>query len=233
MARLLPVFDVAPDFFVRTVLEPPPACGAGAGTRMEADTFAIVRLTPSQRDDYLRFFDHEHGPAFADNPEWAKCYCHYYEVAKALAWASFDADANRTAITARIDVGEMEGFLAYAGDTVVGWINAQPYPKLRHACARLAIDPPELDVPRHAAAAIVCFVVDPAWRRRGVARALLDGALASFAARGIRSVDAFPWKSENSTQPSDHYHGSLPMFLAAGFAVLRDDKAVTVVRKRL
>ncbi len=200
---------------------------------MGADTLTIVRLTPSQRDDYLRFFDHERGPAFADNPEWAKCYCHYYEVPKALAWGAFDAAANRTAITARIDVGEMGGFLAYAGDGVVGWINAQPYPKLRHACARLAINPPELDVPALAAAAIVCFVVDPAWRRRGVARALLDGALVSFAARGIRSVDAFPWKSEDSTKPGDHYHGSLPMFLAAGFAVLREDKSMTVVRKRL
>ena len=40
----------------------------------------IERLTPSLRDAYLAFFDHERGPAFADNPEWAKCYCHYYEV---------------------------------------------------------------------------------------------------------------------------------------------------------
>ena len=51
------------------------------------------------------------------------------------------------------------------------------------------IVPPQRDVPAHEAAAIVCFVVDPGWRRRGVARALLDGALASFAARGIRVVD--------------------------------------------
>ena len=44
----------------------------------------IERLTPARRDDFLRFFDHEHGPAFADNPEWAKCYCHFYEVPKAI-----------------------------------------------------------------------------------------------------------------------------------------------------
>jgi ribosomal protein S18 acetylase RimI-like enzyme len=201
--------------------------------RQPASGVTIERLTPARRDDFLRFFDHEHSPAFADNPQWAKCYCHFYEVPKAIAWNSLDAPANRTAMTARIDAGEMEGFLAYAGSDVVGWLNAQPYHKLAHACARLAIVPPALDVPPHEAAAIVCFVIDPQWRRRGVARALLDGALASFSARGIRIVDAFPWKAGESTAPADHYHGPPALFAAAGFTEIRDDKELTVVRKRL
>ena len=199
----------------------------------DAGPLAVVRLSPSRRDDYLRFFDHERGPAFADNPERAKCYCHFYHVPKALVWSSFDGAANRAAMAARIDAGEMEGFLAYAGEEIVGWVNAQPWHKLRHVCARLAIAPVELDVPPHDAAAIVCFVVAPGWRRRGVATALLDGALASFTARGIRVVDAFPWKSGDSAAPTDHYHGSLSMFVAAGFVEVRDEKDVTIVRKRL
>src|SRR5206468_395803 len=193
----------------------------------------VKPLAPALAADFVAFFDHERGPAFADNPEWAKCYCHFYHVPKAIAWNALDAAANRTAMAARIDAGEMDGFLAYAGGEVVGWLNAQPYPKLRHACARLDIAPPELDVPAHEAAAIVCFVVDPRRRRRRVAGALLDGALASFAARGIRVVDAFPWKAGDSTAPTDHYHGPLSLFLAAGFEELRDEKEVTVVRKRL
>ena len=192
---------------------------------------AVERLVPARRDDFLRFFDHQRGPAFTDHPEWAKCYCHYHELPKAIPWNSLDAAANRAAMTARIDVGEMEGFLAYAGGEVVGWLNAQPYHKLPHACARLDIAPPQLDVPLHEAAAVVCFVIAPGWRRRGVARSLLDGALRSFAARGIRRVDAFPWKAGASTAPADHYHGPLPLFLAAGFTVLREDQDLTVVRR--
>ena len=200
---------------------------------MAAARIDVERLTATRRDDFLRFFDHEHGAAFADNPAWAKCYCHYYHVPKAIAWDTLDGAANRKAMTARIDVAEMEGFLAYAGGEVVGWLNAQPWHKLPHACARLGVAPPDLDVPAHEAAAIVCFVVAPPWRRRGVAKALLDGALASFAARGIRVVDAFPWKAGDSTTATDHYHGPLSLFLAAGFVELRDEKDVTIVRKRL
>lgn len=196
--------------------------------------YRIERLTPALASDYLRFFDHETGPAFADNPEWAKCYCHYYEVPVAVDWPSFDGAANRDAMSARIACGEMEGFLAYAGDDVVGWVNAQPYHKLRHACARLRIASPPLPVPPHDAAAIVCFVTSPAWRRRGVARALLDGALADFAARGIAIVDAFPWiVGPDDTAATDHYHGSPAMFAATGFVAIARHDNVTVVRRTL
>ena len=55
--------------------------------------------------DFLHFFDHERGLAFADNPDWAKCYCHYYHVPKTMPWASFSAQSNRDAMEARIAVG--------------------------------------------------------------------------------------------------------------------------------
>ncbi len=193
----------------------------------------VERLSPRRRDDFLRFFDHERGPAFADNPDWARCYCHFYEVPKAIAWDAFTAEQNRVAMAARIDVGEMEGFLAYAGDDVVGWLNAQPRHKLPHCWARLGIAAPAIDVPLAAAAAIVCFVVAPSWRRRGVAKALLDGALESFAARGVRIVDAFPFKREPNATPADHYHGPAALFRAAGFDAIGETGELLLMRKRL
>jgi len=88
-------------------------------------------------------------------------------------------------------------------------------------------------VPPQSAAAIVCFVIAPSWRRRGVARALLREALASFAARGIRVVDAFPFNAGGSTCATDHYHGPPSLFREAGFAVEAVHKDLTVMRKRL
>ena len=168
---------------------------------MTLPAIRVERLTPARRDDFLRFFDHERGPAFADNPEWARCYCHYYHVPKALPWKTFtaapephgDDGADRRPAS-------MDGFLAYAGDEVVGWLNAQPCAQAAARLRRARRRPGRRSTcPPHEAAAIVCFVIAPAWRRRGVARALLAGALASFAARGIRVVDAFPFKAGDGT----------------------------------
>jgi len=194
---------------------------------------AVTPLTPDRVDDFLRFFDHEQGPAFADNPEWAKCYCHFYQVPRAIDWPSLPGDANRLAMRSRIEVGEMEGFLAYENGEVVGWMNAQPRHKLRYCFDRMRISPTELTCRDFEAAAIVCFVVAPQRRRGGIARTLLAGGSAILAARGIKVIDAFPFKAGASEASADHYHGPLSMFLSAGFAILREEDDLTVVRKLL
>ena len=199
----------------------------------QRSAIVIAPLRPEQAGDFLRFFDHERGVAFADNPQWAKCYCHYYQVPKSIRWASLSAPQNRTAMQARIEVGEMEGFLAYDSGEVIGWVNAQPRHKLPHCFARLGISPTPLACAPFEAAAIVCFVIAPTQRRRGIARALLRGAIESLGARGSKLVDAFPFKSGDSELAADHYHGPLPIFLDAGFSVLSEHKDVTVVRKLL
>ena len=192
----------------------------------------IASLSPSRRDDYLAFFDHERGRAFADNPEWADCYCHFFHAAPALDWDSLSGDANRAAIDARIATGEMEGFLAYdEADSVVGWLNAQPRHKLPHCFTRLRIAPSPLDVPLHEAAAVLCFVIDPALRRRGIARQLLAHALDDFEARGIRVVDAFPSASADSA--AAHFRGPPALFAAAGFEQIALQDGIVTVRKRL
>lgn len=190
-------------------------------------------VAPQDAGDFLRFFDHERGAAFADNPAWAKCYCHYYHVPKSVRWASLSASRNRDAMEARIDVAEMEGFVACEDGDIVGWVNAQARHKLSHCLARLGPSPTPLPCEPFEAATIVCFVIAPSRRRRGIARALLRQALESFAARGFKLVDAFPFKSGDSTLAAPHYHGPLALFLDAGFSILREHKRLTVVRKLL
>jgi len=70
---------------------------------MEAPAKIVVeRLSPDTRGDYLAFFDHERGPAFSDNPEWARCYCQFYRIPRALDWKAFTAD--HPALAGRVEM---------------------------------------------------------------------------------------------------------------------------------
>lgn len=110
---------------------------------------------------------------------------------------------------------------------------ALPPDKTYAGFARLGIAPTPLPCAPFEAAVIVCFVIAPSRRRRGIARVLLQGALESFAARGFRLVDAFPFKSSDSQLAADHYHGPLPPFLDAGFSVIGQHRRLTAMRKLL
>jgi ribosomal protein S18 acetylase RimI-like enzyme len=176
----------------------------------------VEPLSPARRDDFLDFLDHERGRAFSDNPAWSRCYCHFFHVAPAIDWQSLDAAANRAATQSRVDVGEMEGYLARDGSgRVVGWLNVQPRHKVPHCFARLGVEPTALDVPPHRAAVVLCFVIDPGQRRKGIARALLEAALADLAQRGVRIVDAFPL--QDAKDAAAHFRGPPRLFADCGF----------------
>jgi len=76
-------------------------------------------------------------------------------------------------------------------------------------------------------------VIAPARRRSGVARALLAGGVEQLARRGIKVIDAFPFKAGDSVAGADHYHGPLSLFLSEGFSVLHEEAELTVMRKLL
>ncbi len=185
----------------------------------------IRTLTPGLKDAYLDYFD---GPAFADNPVWAQCYCLSYHMSGPPQ--DFDARPmaqNRADRAAQIERGEASGVLAFAGDRVVGWCNASPRTSLPllDRTPEFASDDPE------GTAAIVCYVIAPQYRGQGIARKLLDGAMDAMRERGFRWLDGFPPKNPRTDAGS--YHGRLSMYLEAGFSELRDAGRWTVMRKAL
>jgi GNAT superfamily N-acetyltransferase len=189
-----------------------------------ASAIVCKRVAPELRDDYLDFFDHR---AFPDNPRWASCYCHFPQHDPSRkAWKLHTAEENRAAMAHCIDQREASGFLAYADGKVVGWCNAGPwamYPMLR-------------DEPEEAGAAtlgvVFCFIVEPAWRGKGVATALLAAACDGLRAQGLTAVQAIPLESGNDA--AANHLGPLSMYMAAGFTVLRKgEDGTVVVRKEL
>ena len=184
-------------------------------------TLEVRPLTPARLDDYLAFFD---AKAFPDNPRWAFCYCYFpYHDPEKIEWQKRTGPENRAAITQCVHGGTAQGYLAYQGDAVVGWCNAAPrrlYPMLD----------PEPDAAT--IGSIFCFIVAPTHRGQGIAKALLSAACEGLRAQGMRIAEAKPVKDAKSAA-ANHF-GPLSMYLAAGFAVVReDDEGNVFVQKAL
>jgi GNAT superfamily N-acetyltransferase len=178
-------------------------------------------LDADRLGDYLDFFEHR---AFTDNPRWASCYCYFpLHDPRTMRWETRTAAENRTAVTTSIAARHLNGVLAYAGGQVVGWCNAGPwsqFPMLR-------------DVPEaHATTtgAIMCFVVAPTWRGKGVASGLLKAACDALRAGGMTAVRA---RAVRSADAAKNHFGPLAMYLAVGFEVTRDADGAVFVQKTL
>ena len=90
-------------------------------------------------------------------------------------------------------------------------------------------------MPPHEAAAIVCFVVAPGASAAAASRARCSPPGSRTSRRAAsRWSTLFPGTSgPDDTKAADFYHGSLSMFVAAGFAPIATHENVTVVRKTL
>ena len=62
---------------------------------------------------------------------------------------------------------------------------------------------------------ITCFVVAPAHRRSGVARALLDAACEGLRAQGLAIAEAAP--KPGLEGDAENHFGPMSLFVAAGF----------------
>jgi GNAT superfamily N-acetyltransferase len=107
------------------------------------------------------------------------------------------------------------GMLAYLDGLVVGWCGFGPRPEMERLVRSRTI--PALD--DRPVWAIVCFLVRVGYRRRGVARALLQGVIEYARERGTPALEAYP--VDPGGQRIDvtfAYVGTVPMFEASGFA---------------
>ncbi len=184
----------------------------------------IEALSPSRLDDYLDFFDNR---AFCDNPDWAGCYCvfNHYDLSDE-EWMRRGGETNRKDAIRMIQNGTLNGYLAYHGETVVGWCNAGG----KASYARFA----SLETPCENGSrigAVTCFVIDPAFRRRGIARALLDFACNDLAAKGYDLMEAYPVLKQDSC--AAHYHGHPAMYTAAGFHLSNEFDSFGCMQKSL
>ena len=144
------------------------------------------------------------------------CWCMYYRRSGSrgpLPAGTTRAQANRAELKALLRSREPPGLIGYRGKVPVGWVSLGPrddYAKLRRSPVMKAVD--EWPV-----WSIVCFVVPSQYRGQGVARALLDGAIAYARKRGVPLLEAYPVDKPGRSNDDSMWFGAKSMYDAAGF----------------
>jgi GNAT superfamily N-acetyltransferase len=167
-----------------------------------------IRIVPARVDRWddvagLLDGDGEHG-----------CWCQ--------AWRGFDARAvsggksRRDLLREQMASGAVPppGFVAYLDGEPAGWVGVSvrtETPRLMRSRTIPAID----DLPVWS---IGCFRIRPGFRRRGVAKALLDAVVEAARRAGAPGVEAYPIDPEGRrVEVGAGYVGIASMFDAAGF----------------
>jgi len=180
---------------------------------------AIRAVTPDQHDAVMHYFDMV---AYADNPNWAKCFCMERLVDD---YEQRTKEQNRAARSELLLSAKANGLVAYRLGRVVGWCHAAPKSELVTVPGERSAD----------VGAIVCFVVAPDQRRQGIATHLLEAAVEHLRSRGMKTAEAYPWAGD--VDPSrwvwSQYVGPLSMYLKEGFEVTEKQDDFCIVRKTL
>jgi GNAT superfamily N-acetyltransferase len=161
----------------------------------------------------------------------SRCWCQFFRIAGA-GWDRATAPAMRDALHGQVRGDVPPGVLAFRDDEPVGWCAVAPrgsYARLGRSTVAQATD----DGP--GVWAVTCFVVRVGHRRKGVASALLAGALDLAGRHGATVVEGYPVDAAaRKASSAELYHGPLSVFLDAGFAeVARPSAARAVVRLTL
>jgi GNAT superfamily N-acetyltransferase len=189
-------------------------------------------LTPELLDDYLQFFDKD---AFTDFPEWSECYCGFYDTPGDNWDASAESGpAHRKARAERIKSGKAHGLLAFVDNRVVGWCNAQA----RSNFVNMRRYSTVIDNPAEQIGSIMCFLVAPGYRGKGVGTLLLNAACDKFRRDRLQVAEGYPTTNPIKREweipwAEENYKGSLNMYLKAGFKVHRQLERFAIVRKSL
>jgi ribosomal protein S18 acetylase RimI-like enzyme len=123
--------------------------------------------------------------------------------------------------------GIINGFLAYENGKPIGWINTDFKDGYVKTPYKEKIKPIE----EGKTASIVCMIIAPSHRKKGIARKLLKEALIKLKERNIRWVEAYPRLGELSD--AHNYHGPLSLYESEGFSIVKELKNMVVALKEI
>lgn len=192
----------------------------------------VCRLNRNMTDEYVDFFDKR---AFSDGSAERGCYCvwHHWteqhESERSLMPENERQYCKRNYAKELIKNGILNGFVALCNNQIVGFCNSdikdnyfrlsrESYPNSWQAVNR-----------NDKILSIVCFIVDPNMRRKGIAKALLDYACQYAEENEYDYVEGYPVKGEFTTNDCG---GSASMYINQGFEIIDIPNGI-IARKKI
>ncbi len=170
------------------------------------------------------------------------CFCRYWHFAgDNNAWLERTAcapDDNRAELEGALAAGtdEARGVVAIAHETgqIVGWLKLAPASAMSKLYARrLYRGLPCFEGDRAGVLTVGCALVHPEWRRRGVAGALVGGAVRVAKGLGARAIEAFPRVPREPVADEELFTGPASAFADHGFVVANAFEPYPVLRLEL
>ena len=162
-------------------------------------------LTPDRWAALERLFGPERGAC-------AGCWCMWFKLRRP-EWDAAGRAGRKAMFRALVEAGPPPGVLACVEDEAIGWCAVEPreaYPVILRSRVRQPVD-------ERPAFAVTCFYLAPRWRRRGLMRPLLDGAIDLARSRGAALVEAYPLDPPPGERPSGAFTGIAGVFRDRGF----------------
>ena len=181
----------------------------------------IKKLTPNLIEDYLHFFETD---AHSDNPNEDRCYCVCWCSADHRIETDFSSPEKRRELAVKyINGGIIQGYLAYAGDKVVGWCNANTKSNCLNCTSWLrfktAVNTTEPST-NIKIKSIYCFAISPNMRRRGISALLLDRICDDAINEGFDLVEAYP--EQYFTNVFSAMSGHMELYKKKGFTIYQE-----------
>jgi GNAT superfamily N-acetyltransferase len=169
--------------------------------------------------------------AFADlverhNGVFGGCWCTWFQTMNDEKTRTYDG--NRALKERLVREGRAHAALVFDGETAVGWAEYGSCGELPNIYHRKQYDE-EADLrPDYR---ITCLFTDKRYRRRGVSKLALDGALDLIAQAGGGTVEGYPHDPEGK-RVAVLYNGTRSMFEEAGFELVRTKGQRNTVMRR-
>ncbi len=183
-------------------------------------SYTVQVIQPKDAEAFVQYME---SVSFSHAPHWAGCYCRFYHCEE-MIWDQRTAEQNRAEALETIGAGTMKGYLAYDGNRVIGWCNAN------ELNAYTLLKPTLLPIVGDGKIGIViCFLIHKDYHNQGVARMLLDAAIPGFRNEGYDAVIALPVDTD---VPEMRYRGTKHMYEERGF-VSEEHEEISLVRLAL